>query len=154
WDAATGELRWEVAAGRGSAPYPIWSPDGRLVASSEADGLLHVRDAATGHEVFQKESDPYFHVTAFSPDSRYVAAVVKDTTIGVWEAATGKEAAVLRGHTAGVRDMVFSPDGRRLASASTYPENAVRLWDVAGGKQLNKGKETGHVNDVKVLAFR
>jgi WD40 repeat protein len=154
WDAATGDLRWEVAVGKGSAPYAIWSPDGRLLASSEGDGLLHVRDAATGHEVFQKESDPYFHAVTFSPDSRYVAACVKELTIGVWETATGKEAAVLRGHTAGVRDMVFSPDGRRLASAGTYPENAVRLWDVATGKQLNQGKETGHVNDVKVLAFR
>jgi eukaryotic-like serine/threonine-protein kinase len=155
WDAATGELRWEVAAGQGQAPCPRWSPDGRLLANSEGDAQLYVRDAATGREVFRRNSDVWHSAVAFSPDGRYVAVNGADYfTIRVWEATTGKEAAVLHGHTSPVTAIAYSPDGRRLASASTYPENAVRLWDVANGKQLNPGKGTGHANEVRVLAFR
>jgi WD40 repeat protein/class 3 adenylate cyclase len=37
------------------------------------------------------------------------------------------------GHTAEVNDVVFSPDGKRLASSS---EDGVRVWDSATGQQL------------------
>jgi WD40 repeat protein/transcriptional regulator with XRE-family HTH domain len=39
----------------------------------------------------------------------------------------------LTGHTAAVNDVVFSPDGKRLASSS---EDGVRVWDPATGQQL------------------
>ncbi len=39
----------------------------------------------------------------------------------------------LTGHTAAVKDVVFSPDGKRLASSS---EDGVRVWDPATGQQL------------------
>jgi Tol biopolymer transport system component len=31
--------------------------------------------------------------------------------------------------------MAFSPDGKRLATSSSY-DGSVRMWDVAGGKEL------------------
>lgn len=39
----------------------------------------------------------------------------------------------LTGHTAALNDVVFSPDGKRLASSS---EDSVRVWDPASGQQL------------------
>ena len=36
----------------------------------------------------------------------------------VWDAATGQEILTLKGHTGSVKSVAFSPDGKRLASAS------------------------------------
>ncbi|MCL2648657.1 MAG: WD40 repeat domain-containing protein [Phycisphaerales bacterium] len=52
----------------------------------------------------------------------------------VYNAADGKELFELRGHTAGVTDAVFSPDGKIILTRAK--DNAPRLWDAATGKEL------------------
>ncbi len=41
-----------------------------------------------------------------------------DTTVRVWDAGTGKEIVCLTGHTNSVRHVVFSPNGKLLATGS------------------------------------
>jgi WD40 repeat protein len=48
------------------------------------------------------------------------------------EQQPSKEQAALKGHTQGVLSVVFSPDGKTLASASA--DGRVKLWDVSLGK--------------------
>jgi WD40 repeat protein len=43
--------------------------------------------------------------------------------------ATGGLLRELKGHTGGIRSVVFSPDGTKLASDSS--DNLVRIWDAA-----------------------
>jgi WD40 repeat protein/serine/threonine protein kinase len=56
----------------------------------------------------------------------------------------------LAGHSRGVLSVAFSPDGRRLASASM--DQTIKLWDAVGGQELRSLK--GHSGWVTCVAFR
>ena len=62
--------------------------------------------------------------------------------------------AFLHGHTAEVHKVVFSPDGKILASASgtNGVDNSVRLWDVASGQPVGQPL-LGHQESVIALSF-
>ncbi len=49
-----------------------------------------------------------------------------DHTVKVWDAQTGKESLCLKGHSGRVTSVSFSPDGKRLASASC--DGTVKVW--------------------------
>lgn len=66
---------------------------------------------------------------AFSPDGMMIGtACNQDATPRLWNAQTGQLRATLAGHSAGVTRPIFSPDGRRLATAG--PKDNVLLWEI------------------------
>jgi len=67
----------------------------------------------------------------------------------VWDAESGGEVLTLRGHSGFVRGVAFSPDGRRLSTASN--DKAVKLWDATSG--LKSLTLRGHPNWVNSVAF-
>jgi WD40 repeat protein len=71
---------------------------------------------------------------AWSPAGATLAVGGGDGTISMWSAATGERLATLSGHDGSVNAVRFSPDGRRLASASA--DQSACLWDPAGGGPL------------------
>jgi WD40 repeat protein len=46
----------------------------------------------------------------------------------LWDVQTGQELRRFAGHTAGVEDAVFSPDGKYILTGSD--DKTARLWDV------------------------
>ena len=67
----------------------------------------------------------------------------------LWDSATAREVVTLRGHAADVTSVTFSPDGRRLVSASD--DQTVKLWDVNTGHEVLSLR--GHADQVYDVAF-
>ena len=57
-----------------------------------------------------------------------------DNTVRVWDATSVRELRTLVGHADSVTSVVFSADGKTLASGSA--DRTVRLWSVATGEEL------------------
>ena len=61
-----------------------------------------------------------------------MASTCSDGTIKIWDTLTGKEIRTLSGHKLAVYDVIWSPDGKQLATTSADP--SVKIWDLADGK--------------------
>jgi WD40 repeat protein len=69
--------------------------------------------------------------------------------VTLWDVASGKELHRLKGHTAWINRVTFTPDGATLASGGA--DKTVRLWDVASGKE--KATLPGHAGSISGLAI-
>ncbi len=73
---------------------------------------------------------------AFSSDGKRFAVASALGYARVWETATWKEEATLRGFLNAVHAVAFSPDGQRLATGGSNPDDTVKLWDTASWQEL------------------
>ena len=125
------------------------SPNGRLAATADDDGVVRLWRAGTGAlEDRLRPPGPPAPVqdVAFSMDgSRLVAATGSRVT--VWRLQT-KSHVVLRPHGGVVWSVAFSPDGRRVASGSE--DNVARIWNLRTGHTANL---SGHEGPVRHVAF-
>jgi WD40 repeat protein/serine/threonine protein kinase len=152
---ATGSLDgtvrlWEVASGRelralGTDSGPIFSiafrPDGAMLAAGSISGIVVLWDILTGEPIrsLTAHETPVFDL-AFSPDGRRLATAAR--TVKLWDIETGsaeQELGGLKGGPSEIRAVVFSPDGRVVASArngNTPASHAIDLWETGSGKRL------------------
>ena len=88
-------------------------------------------------------------VIAYSPDGELLAVA---SSIGIWiyDSDTGATLDLLTASTS-VSTVVFSPDGRTLASGSWADGGIVQLWDVATGQVI--ATLTGHTYGTYRVAF-
>jgi WD40 repeat protein/serine/threonine protein kinase len=85
---------------------------------------------------------------AFNPDgSRLAMGCFK--TVQIRDSVNGKELLSLGGHTHYVRQVIFSPDGRRLLSSSY--NGTVKIWDSVTGQELATLK--GGTAGVQAVSF-
>jgi len=125
----------------------VGSRDGRLLAFSQADGKVVIRDAASMRRLRTLDTgNGGVNTFAFGPDSRLLAT---ETHLGagpncggartlVWNARSGSllgrlpippQASKRGGPCADVETLAFSPDGELIAGG--YDTNAIFLWNAA-----------------------
>ncbi|MCZ6691280.1 MAG: hypothetical protein O7H41_16965 [Planctomycetota bacterium] len=176
WDAVTGRellkidgprapnpTQWGIARW---APTVAFSPDGTRLAYGSGDRsgnetTIRIYDVRRGQELAKLEGhDRSVASIAFSPDGKILASGSQDATIRLWDVAFGRQVRKIDAHrpsspvrayesSRGVASVVFSPDGKTLASGGF--DNTLRVWEVATGTE--KRSFRGHVGPVTSVAF-
>ena len=149
---------------RGMISNVVLSPDGKWIATSNADGIINVREVETQQRVAKIQG---WHGgtsrLAFSPDSQYIAASGNGYgDVYVWCAKTGQHVASFKMEGKPKEDeqpparfpICFSPDGQLLAYFTDWHTITVRNLKTKEGFAYLDPKphlrESGHLYD---LAF-
>jgi WD40 repeat protein len=171
WDVATGrntstlpnhddQIDWILSV--------AFSPDGKTLAMGGFNKIT-LWDVKTGRNVAMFGGIWQVNSVAFSPDGKTLAAGDGDKTIKLWDMANAKPpatlsgvlvhlvlgtqsvkpTATLSGHQANAFPVVYSPDGKTLASGSE--DCTVKLWNVTSGRCT--ATLTGHNKGIYALAF-
>ena len=146
WDLSNGSVR--VLPGHTKASVATSTPDGNHVVSASEDRTARLWDLATGSSRVVYSGAPQLFAVAVDPDGKLIALGGGLPPI-VIQPLDGGPRLVLRGHRGIVNDVMFSPDGKHLASGSD--DGTVRIWNTATGKlerTLN-----GHGQSVDSVAY-
>jgi WD40 repeat protein len=130
---------WDIASNRevrtmrhqGAVLDAAFSPDGRWLATASTDQQARVWDIGTGEDV----TPPLWHEStvvrvAFSPDGTHLATTTENELVRLWELPAGR--GVTLPHSESVRTAAFSPDGRRVLTATNF---TAQLWNTAGNDE-------------------
>jgi WD40 repeat protein len=187
WDARLRVVLQKTEGHLGEVTSVSFSPDGKMIVSVSHDAVKVWR-VSTSEVLITVEDDdaygadgPMVADVKFSPNGKILALAFFDGEIQLWDISSGMVLQTLKqklheeggidGHLLSVNSvtLVFSPDGKTLASASVtvkdtmsfWPDGKtlasvsddgiVKLWDVGLGAELQTLK--GHSDTVTSVAF-
>ena len=165
----SGDSRW-VAAGNRSGILKVWDAKSQQEVASRklrqsgiigiafsADGTriaAAVRDGVTIFDWRDEKTEPVFRKLAstsglvIDPDGHQLAASAANS-VWTWDLATKTKPRALAGHDGPVRSLVYSHDGKRLATGGA--DRNVQVWDATTGRL--EASYQGHSKDVTCIRF-
>jgi WD40 repeat protein/serine/threonine protein kinase len=151
WDPSSGKLLRALLGHQSLLRSLAWTPDGRLLASSEMySKAVKLWDPETGRIVKTLKTDESAFGLCWSPDGTRLGVGLSNGTIQIWRPATDELPLILRGHRRQVFVVAWSPNGHSLASAGE--EGVLRLWEAETGKPL-QSLEAPRGGTITALAF-
>lgn len=128
------------------------APDGRLLATFNDQGVLWIRDVATGTPQLKLAFAGRINMVRFSGDSNLIAATGEGGRVLVWNTLTGvlsREIQATQG-TNTVQSLAISHDGSMLAAGLVHRD--IIVYSLHDGRTI--GKLGGHTDAVSGVMFR
>jgi WD40 repeat protein/tRNA A-37 threonylcarbamoyl transferase component Bud32 len=170
WDTRTRKEPRIFRGHSGAVRSVAISSDGKRLASG-ASREVKVWDVEAGKEMRTfKGTSPLsladcsaFYGVAFSPDNKRLASAWQDDrnfrnrAVKVWDLETGKEVLSVPIQRGSVASICFSPDGKRLAAGSGFPDilqiepGEIKVWEAGTGEETITLK--GHSGPVRQVVF-
>jgi WD40 repeat protein/serine/threonine protein kinase len=163
WDINTGNELHRYLGHTWWVWSAAFSPDESQIVTASQDGTVIVWNTET-----QQPSAPFtghgkpVYTAAFSPKGDYVASAGYDNRVLVWRPvdvqpfdypygakSTAAKFQALEGHTAAIRAVAFSPNGKMILSAGH--DNTIKLWDFPAGHLVKSLR--GHASWVRSAVF-
>jgi len=128
------------------------SPDGKLLASAGADGVIRLWSSDSNQKVAELSGHKAaIFGLSFSADGKKMISTSRDNSIRMWDVASRSEIGILGEHPVTPYNAAFSPDGKRVVSVGwrmhperNSPVGLIRVWDVASKKLLSDQNYTTH----------
>ena len=129
----------------GDVSWLVFDRAGQRLATASKDKTVRIWSVQTGRML----TPPLVHAdnplwghdsVTFSPDGSRLA-IAAGGSAQVWDAATGRAVTTPLRHGGLVQAVQFSPDGRKLLSASD--DGTVRLWDPETGYPVSEPMRHG-----------
>ena len=149
WDVATGKIEATLPASSAEILQNIFNPQGNLILSASADGVLRLLDPTVPNVVLRSFGGRKIRPTnlAFAPDSRTLAVAYADSTLQLWNAQTGDLLLTARDTDGPILSVAFHPNGRWLLTGG----NDIKIRAVATAAVLKSISLPGPVHTLSIL---
>lgn len=103
-----------------------------LIVAASAGETIHLWDVSTRKSITLKGHTDEICKLAFSANATFLASADIGGSIHLWLMPAGHKIATLKPYASPVKELVFSPDGKTLASTNLHSRFAgtILLWDV------------------------